>query len=164
MSYNPARNLHFPPVKAGTCATFSHGADSLYPLHIAFPHGVPATSSLSKGAQAPFFVSVLLFDLPHGHLPADPLQCVDGFVKHFERTTHVSLPLATGPCQPAALPPRVVPRRPAGRPLGGGDPDSHCHRLRADRRPAAAIRPVRLCAADDGLRPDRQLAPADGRP
>ncbi|HFQ8052083.1 TPA: hypothetical protein ACHTCR_003922 [Pseudomonas putida] len=31
--------------------------DSLHPLHIAFPHGVPATSSQSKGAMAPFFVS-----------------------------------------------------------------------------------------------------------
>ncbi|MEX5323177.1 hypothetical protein WCE04_28075, partial [Pseudomonas shirazica] len=35
----------------------TRGDSSLYPLHIAFPHGVPATSSLSKGAQAPFFVS-----------------------------------------------------------------------------------------------------------
>ncbi|HDS1799250.1 TPA: hypothetical protein QEM76_004653 [Pseudomonas putida] len=52
--------------------------DSLYPLHIAFQHDVPATSSQSKGALAPFFVSAPHVDLAHGHLPADPLQCAAG--------------------------------------------------------------------------------------
>lgn len=32
MSYNPARNLHLSPANAGTYATFSRGAESLYPL------------------------------------------------------------------------------------------------------------------------------------
>lgn len=155
MSYNPARNLHLSPVNAGTYATFSHGADSLYPLHLppgaarADPALIQCTSThrQSRGWPVRIYVapgqprscyaahrrfrklpgipcavqSPAFLDLAHSHHRPDRLEycpwesarkrsglrtlMLISTPKHFQGRVHVSLPLATGPGQPAALPP-----------------------------------------------------------